>query len=128
MKNGTIPERGEVEWEVKGQTYVLALPLRQLRTIDAKLSTKSLMALMAPGTRGIFDAKTEDVVVILQFGLIGGGNSISDEDFEVLWDWCGTMEMTTLCDRLLAANLKGANKEPLKSDPPLPEQPAEPSS
>lgn len=130
MKNGTIPERGEVEWKVGKQSYVLALPLRQLRALDKELSCGGVLKLMAPGTRGVFDAQIEDVALILKYGLIGGDNKLTDETFETLWDLCGMMEMVTACDQLLAATLKGADKTPIKEsdEAPLAEKPAEPPS
>lgn len=131
MTNGAIPERGEVEWKVKRQTYVLALPLRQLRVLDKELLCGGVLKLMAPGTRGVFDAQVEDVERILRYGLAGGGNDLDKEAFERLWDSCGMLEMVTACDLLLGATLKGADKTPPKedaTDPPLPEKPAEPPS
>ncbi len=131
MNNGTVPERGEVEWKVKRQTYVLALPLRQLRALDKELSCGGVLKLMGPGTRGVYDAPIEDVERILRYGLIGGGNDLQQAQFEQLWDLSGMMEMVTICDSLMAATLKGADKTPVKEDstnPLPPEPPAEPPS
>ena len=123
MTNGTVPERGEVEWQVDEVTYRLVLPLRQLRALDKELSCGGVLKMLAPGTRGVFDAQIEDVEKILRYGLVGGGNKMDAEEFMTLWDKQGMMEMVTICDRLLTATLKGPDKPVKDEKVPLAESP-----
>lgn len=118
MTNGTIPERGETELVVEGQTYVLALPLRQLRALDKDISCGGILKAMAPGTQGVFGLSIDDVALMFRYGLIGGGNKLEDDAFEHLWDKMGLMAVINACDKLLAATLSGAVKEKPAADPP----------
>lgn len=126
MTNGSIPERGEYEWKVGEKTYVLVLPLRQLRALDKELSTGGVIKMMGPTGRGIFDASIEDVEKILRYGLQGGGTKMDAEEFEKIWDQIGLNDILTACDQLLLMTLKGATKpgkEEAQTKDPLPATP-----
>ncbi len=96
-----IPQRGEIDAVIDGETRTLCLTLGALAELEQRLQTGDLVGLAERFAGGRVSAR--DLTAIIGAGLRGGGNAISDDDLARLTIEGGLKGAAQIAVRLLKA-------------------------
>jgi hypothetical protein len=96
-----IPQRGEIDAIIDGETRTLCLTLGALAELEQRLQTGDLVGLAERFARGRVSAR--DLTAIIGAGLRGGGTAISDDDLARLTIEGGLKGAAQIAVRLLKA-------------------------
>lgn len=96
-----IPQRGEIDAVIDGETRTLCLTLGALAELEQRLQTGDLVGLAERFASGRVSAR--DLTAIIGAGLRGGGNPISDDELARLTIEGGLKGAAQIAVRLLKA-------------------------